>query len=196
MRTSLTITLLILSAALPVQAQQVWVDYDSTAAFAQFRTFQFKEAEESLLDYSMTLHYQVVNDLKNYLLEGGMQEVETDPSVYVTYYTADRGHLQLSLTDLEYAYGEGVDARVMPGGVGTRTPEFFQFEQGTLIVDVWEAETRRLIWRGIATAAVPTTPEKQSKRLSKALKKLIKQWEDLQGAHLRALRKAQTEGSE
>ena len=193
MRTSLAFALLLAAIALPAQAQQVWVDYDSTATFAQFESFQFKEAEEDLRDYSMNLHRQVVQDIKNYILEGGVEQVDSDPDIYVTYYTADRGELRLSLTDMEYAYGPNTQAAVMPGGVGSRTPDFFRFNQGTLIIDAWEADTKRLIWRGIATTAVPQKPERQAKKLTKAVKKIMKQWEELQGGYLRALRKAQAE---
>lgn len=173
----------------PVAAQKVFVDYDGATAFSQFRTFQFVETREDLRDTSPGTHQAVVAALKQYAVDGGLEEVASDPDIYVAYYTADLGSLRLVLSDLGYTYGpEFTPGTYWDGGVGTRTPYSYTFKEGTLIIDVWEAEGERLIWRGMATAALSKDPEKNAKKADKALKKIFKKWEEDYGGHARRLR--------
>ena len=190
MRFQSILTVFLFFTSLPALAQKVYVDYDGATAFSQYQTFQVKETKEDLRDFSRTSHQRLVEQLRAYALEGGLEEVESDPDVYVAYYTADRGNLRLVLGDLEYAYGPEFSlGSYWEGGVGTRTPNSFTFKEGTLIIDVWDAAEKRLVWRGIATAALSKNPDKNDKKIEKALKKITKDWEEMYGGRVRALRK-------
>jgi hypothetical protein len=45
--------------------------------------------------------------------------------------------------------------------------------QGTLIVDLYDAATRRMVWRGVATATVTDKPSKNARKITKALAKMF-----------------------
>ncbi len=181
--------------ATPALAQKVYVDYDRATAFSQYRTFQFKETREDLRNFSETLHRRVVNGLRNYIKEGGMEEVDADPDIYIAYYTADQSNLRLVLSDLEYTYGPDFSlGSYWDGGVGTRNLENFSFNEGTLIIDAWDAKEKKLIWRGIGTAAMAKKkPEKNEQKLDRALEKIMKRWDEMYGAKVQAIRKHQME---
>ncbi len=197
MRKTLLACALMAAIAFPALAQKVYVDYDGATAFSQFRTFQFVETREDLRDTSPLLHKDVVSKLKGYAVDGGLTETDQDPDVYLAYYTADLGHLRLVLDDLDYTYGPDFQhGAYWKGGVGTRTPHSFTFKEGTLVIDVWEAETSRLIWRGIATAAMTKNTEKNVAKLDKALKKIFKKWEEDYGGYVRRLRLYQEQQKE
>ncbi len=52
------------------------------------------------------------------------------------------------------------------------------YRQGTLVVDIWDARTRELIWRGMITEIKATEEAKvMVKRLDKSLAKLVKKWQ-------------------
>ena len=194
-------TLLVVLAAVtaaPALAQKVYVDYDRATAFSQYRTFQFKETREDLRNFSETLHRRVVNGLRSYIKEGGMEEVDADPDIYVAYYTADQSNLRLVLSDLEYTYGADFSlGSYWDGGVGTRNLEDFSFKEGTLIIDAWDAKEKKLIWRGIGTAAMAKKkPEKNEQKLDRALEKIMKRWDEMYGAKVQAIRKHQMEQNE
>ena len=53
------------------------------------------------------------------------------------------------------------------------------FTEGTLVIDVWDAKSKKLIWRGAATAAVPRNPEKGGALIDKAVDKLGKKWDKM-----------------
>ncbi|MEE9562476.1 MAG: DUF4136 domain-containing protein [Thermoanaerobaculia bacterium] len=192
MKTPQLLTLLLFLIALPALGQKVHVDYDGATAFSQYRTYQFYETREDLRDFSLSSHKKVVQQLKDYAEDGGLREVDSDPDVYVAYYTADRGDLRLVLSDLEYTYGSDFSlGSYWEGGVGNRTSNSFTFKEGTLIIDVWDAKEKRLVWRGMATAAVAKDPDKNDKKIEKAIKKMTKNWEEMYGGRVRALRKHQ-----
>jgi hypothetical protein len=192
MKTKQLPILLLFFLALPALGQKVYVDYDGATAFSQYRTFQFYETREDLRDYSLSSHKKVVQQLRDYAEEGGLREVDTDPDVYIAYYTADRGDLRLVLSDLEYSYGSDFSlGSYWEGGVGNRTSSSFTFREGTLIIDVWDAREKRLVWRGMATAAVSKNPDKNDKKIARAIKKITKNWEEMYGGRVRALRKHQ-----
>jgi len=181
--------------ATPVLAQKVYVDYDRATAFSQYRTFQFRETREDLRNYSETLHRRVVDGLRSYIKEGGLEEVDSDPDIYIAYYTADQSNLRLVLSDLEYTYGADFSlGSYWDGGVGTRNLEDFSFNEGTLIIDAWDAKEKKLIWRGIGTAAMAKKkPEKNEKKLDRALEKIMQRWDEMYGAKVQAIRKHQME---
>ena len=190
MKTQQILFLFLFLLALPALGQKVHVDYDGATAFSEYRTFQFFETKEDLRDFSLTSHKKVVRQLRDYAQEGGLTEVETDPDVYIAYYTADRGDLRLTLSDLGYAYGPDFSlGSYWEGGVGNRTSNSFTFKEGTLIIDVWDAERKQLVWRGMATATVAKDPDKNDKKIERALKKMTKNWEEMYGGRVRALRK-------
>lgn len=179
----------------PALAQKVYVDYDRATPFSQYRTYQFKETKEDLRNFSETLHRRVVDALRAYVTEGGLEEVDSDPDVYVAYYTADQSNLRLVLGDLEYTYGPDFSlGSYWEGGVGTRNLENFTFSEGSLIIDVWDAREKKLVWRGIATTALSKkNPQKNEKKLDRALEKIMKRWDEMYGAKVQAIRKHQLE---
>ena len=121
-----------------------------------------------------------------------MEEVQANPDVYVAYYTANYRDLRLVLGDLEYTYGPDFSlGGYWEGGVGTRTPNTFEFREGTLIIDVWDAKEKKLVFRGIATATLAKKHEKNVEKVDKALEKIFKQWGEMKGDRVRALRKYQ-----
>lgn len=194
MKTPRICLLLLLATTYPAAAQKVFIDYDNATAFSQYRTYQFKETREDLRDTYPDVHRDVVVKLKKYIQEGGLAEAPSDPDVYVAYYTADYRDLRLVLGDLEYTYGPDFSlGGYWEGGVGTRTPDSFQFREGTLIIDVWDAKEKILVFRGIATAALAKNTEKNFEKLDKALEKIIKQWGEMKGDRVRAIRQLQEE---
>ena len=106
---------------------------------------------------SASFHEATVKQLTGYAVEGGLVEANSDPDIYVAYYAATSGDLELTLRDLEYAYGPGFSlGSYWKGGIGTRdvTKKPFVFKEGTVVVDIWDRERKVLVWRGMATTVL------------------------------------------
>ena len=66
-----------------------------------------------------------------------------------------------------YGYGS-----VGPVSTTTRVTEY---EKGTLVVDIWDAKTKELVWRGAVTKTVPGNVDKAGKLIDKAVRKMADQ---------------------
>jgi hypothetical protein len=60
------------------------------------------------------------------------------------------------------------------GGFGGATVE--TFVEGTLIVDLYDAKTKKMVWRGVATATASDKPTKNTEKMSKALDKMFEKF--------------------
>ena len=60
------------------------------------------------------------------------------------------------------------------GGMGTATTTESQYTVGTLVVDIFDATGKNLLWRGIAQDELSDKTDKNVKKLGKASDKLFK----------------------
>ena len=57
---------------------------------------------------------------------------------------------------------------------GTATTTVDEYTVGTLVVDIFNAKTKQLVYRGTASDELSNKPEKNAKKLAKASDKLFK----------------------
>ena len=166
--------------ASPALAQKVYIDYDRAYDFDAVETFAWQATPDtSLAESSPLMHSRVVNGIEHHLTMAGIREAESDPDVYVTYHTSIERELAIHTTDFGYGYPGGWYRGGYYGhyavGVGTTTSTVHTYDVGTLVVDVWDAETNELVWRGMAdNITIVDSPDKMAKKLDKALKKIVK----------------------
>ena len=60
------------------------------------------------------------------------------------------------------------------GGMGTATTTDSEYVVGTLVVDIFDAKSKALLWRGTAQDELSDKPDKNVKKLAKASDKLFK----------------------
>ena len=173
-------------AVTPAFAQKVSIDYDTNYDMDTIKTFSWaKTSETSLENTEPLIHSRLVNGIEYYMTKGDLREVETDPDVYVTYHTNTQTDVTVNNTAFSYAfpmgwYGGGFGAYRGIGVGVSAASTVTSYEKGTLIVDVWDRKTKNLVWRGTA-ANITVTEEakKMTKRLDKALDKMVKEWAKL-----------------
>lgn len=165
--------------ALPAGAQSVYVDYDRSVDFDSFRSFAWAETPQtSIRGESPLTHSRIKNAIEHYLAEAGLVEDAEQPDLYVTYHTSSKEEVRLNTSSYGAGYGPrwGWDP-YWGGRMSTSTTTVHTYERGSLIIDLWDADSKQMIWRGTASAVVSANPEKQEKQINKAIKK--------DGRHLR-----------
>ena len=60
------------------------------------------------------------------------------------------------------------------GGVGMATTTVENTPEGTLVVDIFDSSTKKLIWRGIDTKTLSDKTEKNIENLNKAVQDMFK----------------------
>ena len=146
-------------------AQQVSVNYNHNQSFAQYHTYAWGSNNANQVRNSILA--QVAQQDINSALQGkGLRMVQENqnPDVIVTGNGGMREQTSYS------AWG----MRGIGGGMGGITPE--QNVEGTLIVDLYDAKTQSLIWRGIAQNTLNQNGNKNQQMVEKAIQKMFKQW--------------------
>ena len=161
-----------LSAAASAQAQKITTDWDHDANLDNYQTYMWSKGtpvQNPLMDQ------RVVSAIESELASKGIQKVDSNPSMYVVYHASTKQD-QSFVTD-SFGYGMGAGwRRGGVGGMGTSTTREVTHQKGTLVVDFWDAGTKNLLWRGTATDTVSDKPEKNSKKVVKAMEKLFKKY--------------------
>lgn len=171
---------LLLLVTVPTVAQEIHIDYDRWARFTTFKTFAWYPTEEtSLLGVSDMMHEHIKNAIITQLASGRLTQVEEDPDLYVTYHVSAREAMRLDTTYWGYGFPSSWYWDPYWGGGGMATTTARTYTQGILIVDIWNAREETLVWRGAAIDAVSPNPEKNRKKVDKAIKKLAKKWEKM-----------------
>ena len=166
MRTRLAIcTVAICLISTIAAAQQVSVNYNHNQSFTQYHTYAWGSNNANQVQNSILA--QVAQQDINSALQGkGLRMVQENqnPDLIVTGNGGMRQQTSYS------AWG----MRGIGGGMGGITPE--QSVEGTLIVDLYEAKTQSLVWRGIAQNTLNQNGNKNQQMVEKAIQKMFKQW--------------------
>jgi hypothetical protein len=168
--------LAVLLVAVPAAAQQIHVDYDRWARFSAFRTIAWAPTEEtSMLDTSPPMHERIRDMIMAEVTAGRLTIDNEDPDLYITYHTAEKEALQVNTHHWGYGYPSNWywDPH---WGAAVSTTTVRTYTQGTFIIDIWDAREKTIVWRGTAVATVSENPEKNLKRMQKAVRKMAKKW--------------------
>jgi hypothetical protein len=173
------LVLLVLSAmALACSGIRVDSDYDPSADFSQLRTWAWlpdagksgdPRLDNALLDSRIRAAVQSELEAKGYALA-----TSGTPDFQVAYHVSVEGKLDVD-TVYHGGYGRAGHRR---GGWGYGETRVRQYDEGTLLIDVLQPGSGALLWRGsgVATVREERTPEKRTKRINAAVKKILERF--------------------
>ncbi|MGC2212456.1 MAG: DUF4136 domain-containing protein, partial [Silvibacterium sp.] len=145
--------------------QTVSVNYNHNQSFSQFHTYAWGSNNANQVQNSI-LAQVAQQDIDTALQAKGLQKVEesANPDILVT---ASGGMKQ------QTSY-TAMGMRGFGGGMGTISPQ--ENVVGTLIVDLFNAKTQTLLWRGIGQNTLSNNGNKNQQTVGKAVQKMFKQW--------------------
>jgi hypothetical protein len=151
-------------------AQNITYDYDRSADFSRFRTYTWVRG--TVLPDRLN-HARVVSAVDAQLAARGLTPVEAGAGadLLVAYHASfDR---DLQVTGFSSGWGP---YRFGPASSGTARVE--EIVTGTLAVDIVDAKTKTIVWRGIATKDidVKADPAKRERNINRAAEKLFKHY--------------------
>jgi hypothetical protein len=169
MKTRLSaILLMVLLAATVTVAQKVNIDWDRGTDFSKFHTYAWQTSP----DPAKGLWPQRVIDGVNTQLQAkGFRLVDSNPDLWVVYTSHIKKDQQVVGTGYNMGPGWGWG---WWGGPTTTTYNTYTYKEGTLVVDIADANGHTLLWRGTATDSVSDNSDKNIKTLNNAISKLFK----------------------
>jgi hypothetical protein len=175
-----TIALLALSAlALACSGIRVDHDYDPSADFGQLRTWAWHphagKSRDPRLDNAL-LDSRIRKAVETELAAKGFTLlVSGTPDFQVTYHLSVEGKLDVDTVYHDYPRGGYGRVGYRRGSWGYTETRVREYDEGTLLVDVLQAESGALLWRGsgVATVREESNPEKRTKRINTAVNKIL-----------------------
>jgi len=152
-------------------AQDVKVDYDKAANFGAIKTFSVKLGTSWGNPIS---EKRVMDEFTQALTEKGWKaapEGEADAQVVLHGATQTKKSLNTFYSGMG---GYGYRGWGGMGGTGTATTTESEYTVGTLVVDIFGAKEKNLLWRGAAQDELSDKPDKNVKKLAKASDKMFK----------------------
>jgi len=179
-------TVAMLAMPIMAHAQSVRVNWSKRAAFSDYKTYQWIPSQND----NHTFYRQYVGVYVNYdLKKKGMQEVSASqsPDLLVTYHFLTQEMMDSQTTGFSDGgfggyggyggwggWGMGMGMGMGMGGVYDSTTSEVPRTMGILTVDIIDAKTRKIIWRGQATEDNVTKNSKgEEKEVAKSIHKML-----------------------
>jgi hypothetical protein len=159
---------------------KVVVDQDRSADFSKYQSYSFlgwqADSDRILSDFDRRrirdafIHEFERRGLKPVQENGDMEvslfivvDRKTSVSAYTNYYGGRYGGYY------RYPYGWGY-------GFGTTTYSETDYLEGTLVMDVFDGESKKQVWQGVVTKTVDENPERREKSIPRQIQSLMRKF--------------------
>lgn len=129
---------------------------------------------------SPLFHERVVRAIDRTLAARGFEKVEgdgTEPDFFVQYHLSTERRLEV--VEMDRGYGRGPYGRRWGGagwaGSGWSETYGFDYEVGTLVIDLVDGARRKLVWRGSGTRRISeqVDPDEMEERVNAAVDEIL-----------------------
>jgi len=158
--------LILALAATRAPAQSIQTDYDRAFDFSRLKAYAFAAQARRPND---PLAANPLNDRRVHEAldaELGARGYTVDSTGKHDFLVAYQAATRTRVGVQDWGYG--------PGRWGSRRIDVNEYTEGTLVVDVVDAASKQLVWRGSATGTIQ--PKEADKKIRKAVAKLMEQF--------------------
>jgi hypothetical protein len=159
-------------------------DYDKSADFTKYKTIEFLGwAEESNKILNRFNQERIENAFAQEFLKRGFTVVESGADIAVSLFlvvdqktsvTAYTNHMNTG----GWGYGAGWGWYGGYGGVGmgTSTTSYSEndYLEGTLVLDVYDTKTKKLVWQSVGQKTIDENPKNAEKNTAYVAQKMMK----------------------
>lgn len=145
--------------------QQVSVNYNRSVNFSQYHTYAWGSENANKVQNSI-LAQNAQSDINMALQTRGLRMVQESENPDLLLVVSGGMKQTTSWT--------AMGMRGIGGGVGTITPE--QNVEGTMVVELFDAKTQAIVWRGIGQDTLSNNGDKNTKKVASAVTKMFKQY--------------------
>jgi uncharacterized protein DUF4136 len=163
-----------LSGALPIailmamsacsSSMQVNTDYDRTANFSALKTYSWREGTKLP---NPLMNDRLIAAVDAQLMAKGMQRVDSAGDATVTYHAAASETMDVQTFSTGGYYG------CWGGCMGTTSTTVRPVTTGTLIVDIVETNSNKMLWRGTGSDTVTGDPQDSERKINEVVKRMF-----------------------
>jgi hypothetical protein len=163
-----TVGIMLLSA-IASPADQVKTDYDRSANFGQYKTYSWEKVQTQ----DQLWVDRIKEAVNTPLAAKGLTPVESGGDIAIVAIEMTKDQQTLDTFYDGFGGGWGWRRGGGLGGFGDATTTTETYKVGTLVVDLFDAHTKKLIWRGSSSDTLSDKSDKNIKNLDKGVQKMF-----------------------
>lgn len=172
----MAVGLLLVACSAVAMAQKIKVEFDKSVDFSQYKTYAWDDFAHETNKPMLRLAIQgaVEDDLN----KRGLRKVDANPDLRIQSYGAVDSDAAVSYSDLYYGAG-GIapfDQSFLMWGVVPGSVTTVVVHKGQLVVDLLDANRKKLVWRGMATQKLSEQRSKLLDQVNTAVEKMFQQY--------------------
>ena len=139
-------------------------DFDRTANFSALKTYSWREGTNLP---NPLMHERVLAAVDAQLAAKGLQKVDSGGDVSVTYHAAANETMEMQTFSTGGYYG------CWGGCMGTTSTTVTPVTTGTLIVDIVDTKSNKMMWRGTGSDTVTGDPKDSEYKINEVIKRMF-----------------------
>jgi hypothetical protein len=145
----------------------VQTDFSQEVDFSEFKTFRYEDSNQSLASSSPLAHERIVAAIRREMVAAGLTETTSNPDVAVTYVGSVDQQVQFQTTHVSTGgWGRWGRGSV---GVGSSSTRATTFDEGTMVIDIWQVEGDQLVWRSVITDTLSSNSERNREMVNRGI---------------------------
>jgi len=159
-------------------AHTVRVDFDHAVHFSSYKTYRWVVSAENQSQHALfpnqIMEQRIADLFQEALACHGLKRVTTGGDLLISSHmivTEQQQFITLGNDQAGWYSGWGWGGGPWPGGYATTTVETFY--EGTLVLDMVDANSGKMVFEGTSTQSVSSRPNKNIEKLAKAAVKIM-----------------------
>jgi hypothetical protein len=161
-------------------AQDVQYNFDPNADFSKYKKYRWEKHPKSLDVDDLTMG-QLARGFEAALAKKGLARQDSGATdLVIVFQFAVSQEKEISSYSTDFGYGPGWRGGWCRGGMGSTmtTVPTSTINIGSLVMDMYDAGEKKLVWRGMASKTIDARakPDKRQKNINKAAEKMLKNY--------------------
>jgi Domain of unknown function (DUF4136) len=163
---------ILLLTGIVARADKVTSDHDKAVNFFKYKSFMWIKEPEPKEPF---MKERIIAAVNAQLIAKGFHLVnsEADLAIGANFATEEKHTWETYYNDIA-GWGWGLGWGGGWGGSGWASTTEDTYEVGTLTVDLFDVQSRKLVWQGVATGTLQFKAEKRTKNCYKEIEKMFK----------------------
>ena len=168
----ITTVLILLAVVTSCSSVRVASDYDQRADFSQYQTYAFFKPGIDKAEISDLDKRRILRAIEEEMAAKGFTKSDSEPDLLVSIFTKTRENVNIYQNNMYGYYGWGWNPwywGVGPNHISTNS-------EGTLYIDLIDAEGKELVWQGMGTGALAKEVDRKQERINEIVKKILEKY--------------------
>jgi Domain of unknown function (DUF4136) len=150
--------------------------YDKSADFSAYRTFSLNNLKTSD-NVNAQNTQRITNSIKTEMISKGFTENNSNPDLMINVAMVVKNRQSTSSPSYFKGFDGSIQTQVYWGqngkASGQATAKASKYKDGSLVIDVVDADTKKSVWHGAANAEIGKAPENPDAAISSAVTKIM-----------------------